>query len=266
VREFRLTEFAIGYRSDVPPKVLTARSRRRSHAVALEPRCALTSEGGRQLTTSRIAREAGVAQPTFYVHFRDLDDLLSRAEVQLDGFRREFHKRGTGSTSPPLRRRLDRALREAFRLPLKTISRVRCNSACTSRSALTARRRSAVIAGRSARSSAATSSRIYRPSSALPAAAARSWSSRCLRRPDRTHRSFGARLPRRPLPNVERRGGPARRLRARRARLIAAVRFPPPSLGVCGFRRAYFFRGGVRRGPAPCSGVLPRIRDTHAIP
>jgi AcrR family transcriptional regulator len=28
------------------------------------------------LSTGAVARAAGVAQPTFYVHFRDMDDLL----------------------------------------------------------------------------------------------------------------------------------------------------------------------------------------------
>ena len=36
----------------------------------------LRAEGFEKLTTSRVAREAGVAQPTFYVHFRDMNELL----------------------------------------------------------------------------------------------------------------------------------------------------------------------------------------------
>ena len=108
----------------MPPKVLTreeskAITRRRLVEAALR----LTSEGGRHLTASRIAREAGVAQPTFYVHFRDLDDLLEAvAEVQIEGFRREFHKaRNRIDVAALTRGDSTEALREAFRLPLQTI-------------------------------------------------------------------------------------------------------------------------------------------------
>ncbi len=37
----------------------------------------LVTQGREYLTTGRIAHQAGVAQATFYVHFRDLDDLLA---------------------------------------------------------------------------------------------------------------------------------------------------------------------------------------------
>jgi len=79
--------------------------------------------GGRQLTASRIARNAGVAQPTFYVHFRDLDDLLQAvAEVQIDGLIREFQN-ARRLIDPAALARGDRqeALKEAFRVPLKTV-------------------------------------------------------------------------------------------------------------------------------------------------
>ncbi len=36
----------------------------------------LAEQGYERLTTGRVARRAGVAQPTFYVHFRDRDELL----------------------------------------------------------------------------------------------------------------------------------------------------------------------------------------------
>jgi len=39
----------------------------------------LLREGPADLTTGRIAEEAGVAQPTFYVHFADMDQALSEA-------------------------------------------------------------------------------------------------------------------------------------------------------------------------------------------
>lgn len=109
----------------VRPKALTrdeskAITRRRLLEAALR----ITSESsGRQLTASRIARAAGVAQPTFYVHFRDMDDLLQAiAELQMDELRREFQKARRQIQVPDLARG-DRteALREAFRVPLKTI-------------------------------------------------------------------------------------------------------------------------------------------------
>ncbi len=39
----------------------------------------LYQHGRPALTTGRIAEAAGVAQPTFYVHFRDMDDALTQA-------------------------------------------------------------------------------------------------------------------------------------------------------------------------------------------
>lgn len=90
----------------------------------LEAALRITSEsGGRRLTASRVAREAGVAQPTFYVHFHDLDDLLQAlAELQIDELRRELQKARRQIEVKALARgdRTD-ALREAFRLPLETI-------------------------------------------------------------------------------------------------------------------------------------------------
>ena len=39
----------------------------------------LLEDGPGSLTTGRIAKAAGVAQPTFYVHFSDMDDALNQA-------------------------------------------------------------------------------------------------------------------------------------------------------------------------------------------
>jgi len=83
----------------------------------------VSGSGGRALTASAVAREAGVAQPTFYVHFRDLDDLLRAvAEIQIDELRREFQKARSRIELEALARG-DRteALRNAFRVPLQTI-------------------------------------------------------------------------------------------------------------------------------------------------
>jgi AcrR family transcriptional regulator len=77
----------------------------------------------RNLTTGNIAREAGVAQPTFYVHFRDMDDLLTAVvEARMHELRVAFNESRVaielGALSPggP-----DEALRAAFRVPLRAI-------------------------------------------------------------------------------------------------------------------------------------------------
>jgi len=79
--------------------------------------------GGRALTASKVAREAGVAQPTFYVHFRDRDDLLRavgalrigdlRSGLKQTLARIDLTKLASGDQ--------DEALRDAFRLSLRTI-------------------------------------------------------------------------------------------------------------------------------------------------
>ena len=43
----------------------------------------LHKQGASALTTGRIAAEAGVAQPTFYVHFNGMDDALSQTAAQV---------------------------------------------------------------------------------------------------------------------------------------------------------------------------------------
>ncbi|WP_374592187.1 TetR/AcrR family transcriptional regulator [Aquabacterium sp.] len=43
----------------------------------------LLEHGPDGLTTGRITQRAGVAQPTFYVHFRDMDELLRELATQL---------------------------------------------------------------------------------------------------------------------------------------------------------------------------------------
>ncbi|MEW6270456.1 MAG: helix-turn-helix domain-containing protein [Thermodesulfobacteriota bacterium] len=76
----------------------------------------LREEGLAALTTGRVAREAGVAQPTFYVHFKDMDALLealadekmAEVRVALRAARRRLHEA-----------QAEDALRETFRLPLR---------------------------------------------------------------------------------------------------------------------------------------------------
>ena len=56
----------------------------------------LLERGPADLTTGRIAKAAGVAQPTFYVHFSDMSDALNQAadwvESRLDASLRESRK------------------------------------------------------------------------------------------------------------------------------------------------------------------------------
>lgn len=54
-------------------QIAKERTRQRLLDAALE---ILDEEGESGLTTTRITRLAGVSQPTFYVHFTDMDDLL----------------------------------------------------------------------------------------------------------------------------------------------------------------------------------------------
>ena len=50
----------------------------------------LRGEGLSALTTSRIAKAAGIAQPGFYAHFKNVDDLVSTAVLEvLDAMRRK---------------------------------------------------------------------------------------------------------------------------------------------------------------------------------
>jgi TetR/AcrR family transcriptional regulator, fatty acid biosynthesis regulator len=69
------------------------------------------------LAASAVSRAAGVAQPTFYVHFRDKDDLVrALADERIGGLRsrlreaRERLRLGEGVD----------AVRETFRIPLQT--------------------------------------------------------------------------------------------------------------------------------------------------
>lgn len=78
----------------------------------------LREEGLSALTTGRVTGGAGVAQPTFYVHFKDMEDLL-----------RKLAQEKIGQIREPLRaaRQLLRAsandhpLRQTFRLPLQAL-------------------------------------------------------------------------------------------------------------------------------------------------
>ena len=79
----------------------------------------LRKEGFEKLTTSRVAREAGVAQPTFYVHFRDMNDLLQAlAEENLVQIRKPLRQARLSIQTADS----DDPLRETFRLPLRALT------------------------------------------------------------------------------------------------------------------------------------------------
>lgn len=78
----------------------------------------LAEHGYGALSASAIAREAGIAQPTFYVHFSDKDDLIrTLARERLGAVRRPLREarlrvaRGQGLA----------ALRDTFRVPLEAL-------------------------------------------------------------------------------------------------------------------------------------------------
>jgi AcrR family transcriptional regulator len=79
----------------------------------------LRESGSSKLSASAVAREAGIAQPTFYVHFKDKDDLLQTlAREKIDAMRRPLKEarlalaRGEGGLE---------ALQRTFRLPLEAL-------------------------------------------------------------------------------------------------------------------------------------------------
>lgn len=79
----------------------------------------LRKEGFAKLTTSRVAREAGVAQPTFYVHFRDMNELLhALAEENLGQIRKPLREARLAIQTADS----DDPLRETFRLPLRALT------------------------------------------------------------------------------------------------------------------------------------------------
>lgn len=79
----------------------------------------LRKEGFGKLTTSRVAREAGVAQPTFYVHFRDMEALLhALADEHLGKIRKPLREARLSMKTAES----DDPLRETFRLPLRALT------------------------------------------------------------------------------------------------------------------------------------------------
>ena len=89
-------------------------TRRRLLSAALR---IIDAEGQAGLSTGRVAREAGIAQATFYVHFRNMDELLrtlgEEAGHQLDAALREVRRMSREAPDDPEK------LRATFRVPLE---------------------------------------------------------------------------------------------------------------------------------------------------
>ncbi|MGZ5970234.1 MAG: TetR/AcrR family transcriptional regulator [Polyangiales bacterium] len=89
----------------------------------------LAEQGYERLTTGHVARRAGVAQPTFYVHFSDKDDLLQAIAIDAVGKMRtalrQLRLQLTGNV-PDLRvvplPDLFAVARQAYRLPLELLA------------------------------------------------------------------------------------------------------------------------------------------------
>ena len=75
----------------------------------------LDDEGEAGLTTTAVTRRAGVAQPTFYGHFADVDDLLGALIEEVAEKRRTETRRARSDA----RHGATGALRETFRIPLE---------------------------------------------------------------------------------------------------------------------------------------------------
>lgn len=78
----------------------------------------LRESGWGGLSASAVAREAGIAQPTFYVHFADKDDLIrTLAREKIEALRRPLQEARSQVASG---RGLD-AVRNTFRVPLEAM-------------------------------------------------------------------------------------------------------------------------------------------------
>ncbi|CBL47298.1 Transcriptional regulator [gamma proteobacterium HdN1] len=84
----------------------------------------LAEEGADVLTTGHVAKRAGIAQPTFYVHFRDMDDLLQAlAKDQVGGLREQLRALRLQMTASG--QRPEELIRETYRAPLLLLVRQR---------------------------------------------------------------------------------------------------------------------------------------------
>ncbi len=93
-----------------------AESRRRLLDACLD---LIETDGQVGLTTGKVARRAGLAQPTFYVHFADIDDLLESllAEVLVRWGNATIEARRLNLERPDEER-----FRETFRIPMLALA------------------------------------------------------------------------------------------------------------------------------------------------
>lgn len=108
-----------------PPRLSREASKRQTRQRLLDAGLALLAEEGAEaLTTGKVAKRAGMAQPTFYVHFKDMDALLQALAVdQVGGLRSKLRQ---------LRQQINRAdsvpmelVRETYRAPLSLLVKQR---------------------------------------------------------------------------------------------------------------------------------------------
>jgi len=93
-------------------------TRRRLLAAALR---ILDEEGEAGLTTGKVAKAAGIAQSSFYVHFKDMPDLLrALGEEGGERLRRDMREARRRAREAP--GELE-SHRDAFRIPLEAVSR-----------------------------------------------------------------------------------------------------------------------------------------------
>lgn len=85
----------------------------------LQAAMAVLLESGREgLTTGSVTKRVGVAQPTFYVHFKDMDELLGELATEIvDKLRKALHEARAPLRESPAD--LVAASREAFRLSVR---------------------------------------------------------------------------------------------------------------------------------------------------
>lgn len=108
-----------------PPRLSREASKRQTRQRLLDAGLALLAEEGAEaLTTGKVAKRAGMAQPTFYVHFKDMDALLQALAVdQVGGLRsklRQLRQQINRPDSVPME-----LVRETYRAPLSLLVKQR---------------------------------------------------------------------------------------------------------------------------------------------
>lgn len=108
-----------------PHRLSREQAKRQTRQRLMQAGLALLAEAGAEhLTTGKVAKRAGIAQPTFYVHFKDMDALLQAIATDQVGNLRD--------TLRQLRLQINRAdsiplelVRETYRAPLSLLVKQR---------------------------------------------------------------------------------------------------------------------------------------------